>query len=145
MTATELQKQTSHETTKPHEEIHHWKYMHPMLGIYTYKNLSEPSNLSDAHCRMIMHRNAVEDIDIQIQIAEVNHSIFTSNYVHDYEGIDSQKYDLKQKKHLDKIVILLNSKLQHKRKANAYWYWMQCHDSTIENQINTDVAEVLNG
>jgi len=136
MTTTEIQK---------HEDIKQWKYMHPMLGLYTYKNLPEPKTLSEAHCRMMMHKNSVEDIDIQIQIAEMNHSIFMSNYMSEMEDVDAQKYDTKQKKHMDKIVILLNSKLQHKRKANAYWYWLQCHDECMEEKINNQLSEVDDG
>jgi hypothetical protein len=114
------------------DEITPWKYMHPMLSAYVYKELPEPKSLEDAHCRMVMHKNAVEDIEIQIKISQMNHSIFLDSLsTEDSEPIDPAKFEAKHKKHMEKNVVLLNSQLQHKRKAAAYWYWMQCHQDNI--------------
>jgi hypothetical protein len=138
MTTTETQKL---------DVIKQWKYMNPMLGSFIYKNLPEPKSLSDAYRRMAMHKNSMEDIDLQIQIAEINHTLFLSNYISVDENTDVEveKYESKQRKHLEKVSILLNSKLQHKRKSAAYWYWMQCHDEATEEKINAQLNEVSDG
>jgi hypothetical protein len=120
------------------EEIQAWKYMHPMLSSYVYKELPEPTSLSDAHCRMVMHRNAVEDIEIQIKISQMNHSIFLDSLsTEDSDKIDPAKFEAKHRKHMEKNVVLLNSQLQNKRKAAAYWYWMQCHENNI-HELNIE-------
>lgn len=105
-----------------------WKHVHPMLSGYTYKNLDEPTSLTEAHMRMVMHRNAVEDIEIQLKVAETQHSL----YLLDGQELqdEHEKYLSKAKKHFHKVVALLNSMLMHKRKAAAYWYWLQCAEFT---------------
>lgn len=133
-------------TEQDSEVIVEWKYMHPMLGLYIYKNLPEPVSLSDAYRRMAMHRNSVEDIDIQIQITEMTHSIFLTNIANEEEEQpDTEKFQAKQKKYMERISVLLNSKLQHKRRAAAYWYWLQCHDEQMDAEDAAQLAEVSNG
>lgn len=111
--------QPTHEKPKPT-----WKHVHPMLSEYTYRNLDEPASVSEAHMRMVMHRNAVEDIEIQLKVAETHHSLYLLDGQELQEEHD--KYLSKAKKHFQKVVALLNSMLLHKRKAAAYWYWLQC-------------------
>lgn len=111
-----------------------WKHVHPMLSSYTYKNLDEPKSLEEAHMRMVMHRNAVEDIEIQIKIAETHHGLFLLEGVENQE--DHDKYVNKSSKHFHKIIVLLNSMLMHKRRAAAYWYWLQCHEMDLSPQTD---------
>lgn len=101
-----------------------------MLSASVYRNLEEPNSLSDAHRRMVMHRNTVEDIEIQIRIAECNHSIYLTHEMdeHNDNELDPARYASKTVQHLERINVLLNTMLIHKRKAAAYWYWMQCHE-----------------
>lgn len=122
-----------------------WTHVHPMLSAYTYKNLEEPKTLTEAHMRMVMHRNAVEDIEIQIKIAETNHYMFLSE-LNDFDESKSDEYSKmasKCSKHYNKIVVLLNSMLMHKRRAAAYWYWLQCHEFESNDDFSHDSKDQL--
>jgi hypothetical protein len=101
----------------PSELESSWIKHHPNLQASFYQNLEVPKNIKDAELRMQCSRQAVEDIDLQLEIVEQEIALESKQEI----PYNETKLD-EFREHKPN---LMKAKRYQNNSANAYWYYMQ--------------------
>ncbi|MCP3698567.1 MAG: hypothetical protein GY920_08445 [Aliivibrio sp.] len=101
----------------PSELESSWIKHHPNLQASFYQNLEVPKNIKDAELRMQCSRQAVEDIDLQLEIVEQEIALESEQEI----PYNETKLDEFREHKLK----LMKAKRYQNNSANAYWYYMQ--------------------
>lgn len=92
--------------------------MHPSIQENFYQKIEAPTDIEDAKIKQTCHEHAVQDFDLQIEMAELEMNALK-------DGDEVLPYNLGRMDDLEqKKLKLFYGKRFHQNAAHAYWYYL---------------------
>lgn len=94
-----------------------WTKFHPSLQKNFYNTLNAPKDADDASIMKECHEHAVEDIEMQMQVLDVEIKL------EEEQEVPYNKERIEQL--LERRIKLINAKRYHTNASRAYWFYCQ--------------------